>query len=71
MALVISDFFQVIGVDMVPPQNMAELIPYLLTVLVGVVLVSGVFRVIGKLAEVSHVPLRRVPPGIPDRLRSP
>lgn len=52
MALVISDFFQVIGVDMVPPQNMAELIPYLLTVLVGVVLVSGVFRVIGKLAEV-------------------
>lgn len=53
MALVISEFFQIIGLDMVPPENMAELIPYLLTVLVGVALVSGVFRVIGKLAEVS------------------
>lgn len=52
MALVISEFFQIIGLDMVPPENMAELIPYLLTVLVGVALVSGVFRVIGKLAEV-------------------
>lgn len=52
MALVISEFFQIIGLDMVPPENMAELIPYLLTVLVGVVLVSGVFRVIGKLADV-------------------
>ena len=52
MALVISEFFQIIGLDMVPPENMAELIPYLLTVLVGVALVSGVFRVIGKLSEV-------------------
>lgn len=52
MALVISEFFQIIGVDMVPPQNMAELIPYLLTVLIGIALVSGVFRVIGKLAEI-------------------
>jgi len=39
------------GLDMVPPDNLSELIPYLLTVLVGVVLVSGVFRVIGRLAE--------------------
>jgi uncharacterized membrane protein len=51
MALVVADFFGIIGVDIVPPSNMAELIPYLLTVTVGLVLVCGVFRVIGKLAE--------------------
>lgn len=51
MALIVAEFFGVIGVDQVPPQTMAELIPYLLTVVIGVALVSGVFRVIGKLAE--------------------
>lgn len=52
MAALVADFFGIIGVDMVPPSNLAELIPYLLTVVVGVALVSGVFGVIGKLAEV-------------------
>lgn len=52
MAEIIAEFFSVIGVDMVPPDNLAELIPYLLTVLIGVALVSIVFRVIGRLAEV-------------------
>lgn len=51
MALIVAEFFGIIGVDVVPPSNMAELIPYLLTVAVGLVLVCGVFRVIGKLAE--------------------
>ncbi len=51
MAQIVAEFFGVIGVDMLPPDNLAELIPYLLTVLVGVVLVSTVFRVIGRLAE--------------------
>ena len=51
MAMIVSEFFQLIGVDMVPPENLAELIPYLLVFLVGLVLVSGVFRVIGKLAD--------------------
>lgn len=51
MASVVAEFFQIIGVSMVPPDNLAELIPYLLTVFVGVALVSGVFRVIGRLAE--------------------
>ena len=51
MAAVVAEFFGIIGVDILPPSNLAELIPYLLTVLVGVVLVSGVFRVIGRLAE--------------------
>lgn len=52
MAVIVAEFFQIVGLDAVPPSNMAELIPYLLTVVVGVALVSGVFRVIGKLAEI-------------------
>ena len=51
MALIVAEFFGLIGLDMTPPTNLAELIPYLLTFVVGVVLVSLVFRVIGKLAE--------------------
>jgi len=51
MAAVVADFFNVIGVDMVPPETLAELIPYLLTAFVGLALASGVFQVIGKLAE--------------------
>ena len=52
MASVVADFFQVIGVDSTPPQNLAELIPYLFHVVIGVALVSGVFRVIGKIADI-------------------
>lgn len=52
MAEIIAEFFGVIGEDVIPPDNLAELIPYLLTILIGVALVSTVFRVIGRLAEV-------------------
>lgn len=52
MAEILAEFFQVIGVNPTPPDNLAELIPYLLTVFIGVALVSIVFRVIGRLAEV-------------------
>ena len=52
MAEIIAEFFGVIGVDMIPPDNLAELIPYLFTILIGVALVSTMFRVIGRLAEV-------------------
>ena len=51
MAALVAEFFGIMDLDMVPPDNLSELIPYLLTVLVAVVLVSGVFRVIGRLAE--------------------
>lgn len=51
MAAVVAEFFGIMGLEMVPPENLAQLIPYLLTVLVGVVLVSGVFRVVGALAD--------------------
>ena len=46
MASVVAEFFQIIGVDIVPPTTMAELIPYLLTVFVAVVLVTAVFRIV-------------------------
>lgn len=52
MAAVVAEFFQIMGVDMTPPSNLAELIPYLLTVAVAVFLTSAVFGVIGKLAGV-------------------
>ncbi|WP_302620432.1 hypothetical protein [uncultured Oscillibacter sp.] len=51
MAEVVSEFFTVVWVDMVPPDTLAELVPYLLSVFVSVALVSGVFRVVGRLAE--------------------
>lgn len=52
MAVVVSEFFTVVWLDMVPPDNLAELVPYLLSVFVSVALVSGVFRAIGRLAGV-------------------
>lgn len=52
MASLVAEFFSIVGVDMLPPSTLAELIPYLLTVLVGVALVSAVFGIIGKIAEV-------------------
>lgn len=52
MAVILAEFFQIVGVDPSAPATMAELIPYLLTVFVGVVLVCGVFRVIGRLAGI-------------------
>lgn len=52
MAEIVAEFFSVIGEDMIPPDNLAELIPYLLIVFIGLALVCTVFRVIGRLAEV-------------------
>lgn len=50
MAVIVAEFFAICGVDQTPPETMAELIPWLLTILVALVLVSGVFRIIGSLA---------------------
>lgn len=51
MASVVAEFFGIMGLDSCVPQTLGELIPYLLTVFVGVALVSGVFRVIGRIVE--------------------
>ena len=50
MAALVAEFFGIIGVDMVPPSNLAELIPYLLTVFVAIVLVISVFRIVAAIA---------------------
>ena len=52
MAEIVAEFFGVIGEDIIPPDNLAELIPYLLIIFIGLALVCTVFRVIGRLAEV-------------------
>jgi len=49
MAQIVAEFLGIIGAD-APPSNMAELIPYLLNVTVGVFLVGGVFKVVGSIA---------------------
>ena len=46
MASVVAEFFQITGVDAVPPTNMAEL----LTVFISIVLVVAVFRIVGAIA---------------------
>lgn len=51
MALIVAEFFGLIGLDMVPPSTLGELIPYLLVFIVGVVLVGGVFRLLGALVS--------------------
>ena len=52
MASIVSEFFGISGLDMVPPDTFAELIPYLLQVLVAVVLVLAVFKVIAAIAQI-------------------
>lgn len=49
MATLVSEFFGIVGLSPIPPTTMAELIPYMLTVLVGVWLVSAVLRLVGAL----------------------
>lgn len=51
MVDVVSQFFQISGIDMVPPDNVAELIPYLLQIVVAVVLVLAVFKVIAAIVQ--------------------
>lgn len=52
MAVIVSEFFGISGVDMLPPETFAELIPYLLQVFVAVVLVLAVFKVISTITQI-------------------
>lgn len=51
MAALVAQFFDIIGLDPTPPTNMAELIPYLLTVFVGVFLVAMVYRLVAAIVR--------------------
>jgi len=52
MVQVVTDFFGLSGLDMVPPDNLAQLIPYLLQFIVAVVLVLAVFKVISAIVQI-------------------
>ena len=52
MAPLVYEFLGIIDVDALPPENLAELIPYLLEVFTGITLISGVFWVVGKIVDV-------------------
>ena len=51
MAQAVSKFFGILGEDVTAPTNMQELIPYLLTVFVSIVLVVCAFRLIAAVAS--------------------
>lgn len=40
MVNTLREFFAIVGVDIMPPSNMAELFPWLFTVLLGFVLIG-------------------------------
>ena len=50
MAVIVSEFFGIIGVSQAAPATMSELIPWLVTIIVGIWLVSLVFGLIGSIA---------------------
>ena len=52
MVALVAEFFGVIGADLVPPATFSELIPYLLTVFIGLILVVTVFRIFGGIAHI-------------------
>ena len=52
MAEIVSDILVLAGAGDVPPSTLADLIPWLVRITVGVASISGVFAVIGKLVEV-------------------
>ena len=52
MAAIVSEFFGISGVDMIPPENLGELIPWLLQVIVAVVLVLAVFKMIAAITSI-------------------
>lgn len=52
MAELISEFFGLVGLAEMPPETLAELIPYIFHFVVGVALVSGVFAAVGKIGSV-------------------
>lgn len=52
MAELVAEFFGVIGMEATPPATLAELIPYLIEITIGIFLVSSCFGVFGKIAEI-------------------
>lgn len=60
MLQVVSEFLGVAGVDIVPPSNLGELIPYLISIFIALILVLAVFRVFTAVLEGFFTFIRRV-----------
>lgn len=52
MVQIVSEFFGIVGVSQTPPDNLAELIPYLLQIIVAVVMVVAVIRLVSYIAQI-------------------
>lgn len=59
MAVIVSEFFGIIGVSQTAPATMSELIPWLMQIIVGLCLVCGVFGLIGNLMSLLLSSLRK------------
>lgn len=51
MKEIVQDFLLITGPEISAPENMGQLIPYLMDIFTGVALVSGMFAVIGKILD--------------------
>lgn len=51
MITLLAEFFAIIGLNVIPPQNFAELLPYLFTVLLGFALIGAIFSVFRSLVK--------------------
>lgn len=60
MLEVVNEFLAIVGVDIIPPSNLAELIPYLISIFIGLILVLAVFRVFTAVLEGFFTFIRRV-----------
>ena len=60
MSDIVTTFFGIIGAAETVPATLAELIPYLLHVFIGLVLVIAVFKVIASFGKVLLESARRV-----------
>lgn len=49
---IVYEFFGLVGLDVVAPDNLAQLIPYLLQFTVAVVLTLAVFKVIASIVQI-------------------
>lgn len=52
MATTVAEFFNIMLPDYAPPSTLQELIPYILIVVTGIALVSGVFGILGRLLQI-------------------
>lgn len=51
MVSLVSDFFGIVGIDLFPPSSFSAFIPWLLTVFVGISIVSFILKFFSSVAR--------------------